>query len=47
MQILLFVLVGLPQIIAAFFIPIQYQPVLGMILVMLGVKTYDFLRMTG
>jgi hypothetical protein len=39
MKMLPLLLFGLVQIVAAFFVPIHYQPVMGIILLSLGLET--------
>jgi hypothetical protein len=34
---------GSPQTVAAFLVPIHYQPIIGMALLSLGLKTFDSL----
>jgi hypothetical protein len=43
MKLLPYVALGLTQIVAAFLVPIPYQPIIGMALLSLGLKTFDSL----
>jgi hypothetical protein len=47
MKLLPYVVVGLTQIVAAFLVPIHYQPIIGMALLSLGLKTFNSLECDG